>query len=415
MLYRSPLESSWEGTGWRERIRKKQIRRVKDLFVKHPHRPKLSRAPSRAPVVIAFFLSPMIAELLSGSTPLMSFLNPLNLFLLAGLYGSGTILVREATRRWGRGWPSVLLLGAAYGILEEGVAVKSFFDPNWPDLGLLGTYGRWAGVNWVWAEWLTIYHAIYSIAIPILLVELMFPSLRHSAYLGRKGLMFFSALISFVVAFCHFYLNPYPVSIWQMVVCFLAMALLTYCAKRFRGPKLGGAGSRVRSRWLWLLGASGGFSYFFIVFGLMPSVGAPVLLTIASGIALTGLIAKILIELSKLGLGELNALGLASGFLSLLIFLDPVVEFSRPTPEDFRGQTAVGVAFTLLLILLGHRISRRESKLRQLSSGGGPLKSLGIQLAFKRWRFLQVKQNAALLLTPRVFPSMHKGMSSKLS
>ncbi|MEM2920714.1 MAG: hypothetical protein QXF26_00165 [Candidatus Bathyarchaeia archaeon] len=328
----------------------------------------MSDSPPHAPVVIIFFLSPIIAELLSGSTPLMSFLNPVSIFLLAGLYGSGAILVREAVRRWGRGWASVLLLGAAYGILEEGVAVKSFFDPNWPDLGLLGKYGRWAGVNWVWAEWLTIYHAIYSITIPILLVELMFPALRHNAYLGKGGLMFFSSLISFVVSFCHFYLNPYPVSIWQMFGCFLAIAFLTCCAKKLRGPKLGGIGSRVKSKWLWLLGAFGGFSYFFFVFGFMPTVGAPVLFTMFSGAALTGLIAKITIRLSKRGLGELNALGLASGFLSLLIFFDPILEFSKPTTEDFRGQTVVGVAFTLFLILLYHRISRRESKPCQLSS-----------------------------------------------
>jgi len=50
----------------------------------------------------------------------------------------------------------LFVLGAAYGVLEEGLMVKSFFDPNWMDLGVLGSYGLWMGVNWVWAEWLVL-------------------------------------------------------------------------------------------------------------------------------------------------------------------------------------------------------------------------------------------------------------------
>ncbi len=137
--------------------------------------------------------------------------------------------------------------------------------------------------------------------------------------------------------------------------------------------KLGCAESRVRNRWLWLLGASGGFMYFFIVFGLLPLVGIPVLLTISIGIALTILITVIVLRLSKKGMGELNALGLASGFLTPLIFLDPILEASSPTPEDFRGQTAVGVIFTLFLILLGRKTSRREAVTRQDKQTGQSL------------------------------------------
>lgn len=32
-----------------------------------------------------------------------------------------------------------------YNILEEGLMVKSFFDPSWLDLGVLGIYGGWGG------------------------------------------------------------------------------------------------------------------------------------------------------------------------------------------------------------------------------------------------------------------------------
>ena len=104
------------------------------------------------PIIILALLSPAIAELLSGSSPPLEFFNPFGFVLLVGLYGCGVVIVRELSIRWEKGWGSILLLGAAYGIIEEGLAVKSFFDPNWMDLGILGTYGRWIGVNWVWIK-----------------------------------------------------------------------------------------------------------------------------------------------------------------------------------------------------------------------------------------------------------------------
>ncbi len=67
--------------------------------------------------------------------------------------------------------PSIILLRGAYRVREEGVVVKSFFDPNWVDLGILGIYGRWMGVNWIWVLHLTIYHAVASVTIPIILVK----------------------------------------------------------------------------------------------------------------------------------------------------------------------------------------------------------------------------------------------------
>ncbi len=79
--------------------------------------------------LVLFLLSPAIAELLSGSAPPLEFFNPLGFVILASLYGSGAILARELALRWRKGYLSLLLLGAAYGVIEEGLIVKSFFDP----------------------------------------------------------------------------------------------------------------------------------------------------------------------------------------------------------------------------------------------------------------------------------------------
>ncbi len=131
-------------------------------------------------------LSPIIAELMSGSSPPLEFFNPISFIGLLGMYGAGVLLVRELSVRWDRGWASVIILGAAYAIIEEGLAVKSFFDPGWMDLGDLGVYGRYWSTNWVWAVWLTIYHSTISISLPILIFGLAYPEFKRSRILTEK-------------------------------------------------------------------------------------------------------------------------------------------------------------------------------------------------------------------------------------
>jgi len=106
----------------------------------------------RHPVLCLLLLTPGIPEYLSSSSPLNALvLDPVMfVFQLAanlGLYGPGVLLIREASIRWKKGWATVLLLGAAYGILEEGVALSTLFNPNAGPVGELGFYGHWLGVN----------------------------------------------------------------------------------------------------------------------------------------------------------------------------------------------------------------------------------------------------------------------------
>ena len=102
-----------------------------------------------APVFVLLLLSPVVAEVLSGSTPLLMFFNPFSLLLEVGLYGAGAILIRELALRRGLGWTKILLLGAAYGIVEEDLQIQSFFNAHHTGLGNLAVYGRALGVNWV--------------------------------------------------------------------------------------------------------------------------------------------------------------------------------------------------------------------------------------------------------------------------
>jgi len=145
-------------------------------------------------------LSPVIAELMSGSSPPVEFFNPIVFVGLLGMYGAGVLLVRDLTVKWGKGWATVIILGAAYGMIEEGLAVKSFFDPGWMDLGDLGEYGRFWSTNWVWAVWLTVFHATISISLPILLLSIISPQFKGMRLLNDRELRLVAVLFALDIA-----------------------------------------------------------------------------------------------------------------------------------------------------------------------------------------------------------------------
>src|SRR5881296_4036933 len=145
------------------------------------------------PLLFLLFLTPGIPEYLSASSQLtLLVISPLLFFglLLAnlGLYGSGVILIREAMIRWKKGWASVFLLGVAYGIVEEGIALWTLFNPLAQPVGNLGFYGHWLGVNWVWTVGLLIFHSVYSIGLPIFLFGLIFPELKSKSLFSSAGI-----------------------------------------------------------------------------------------------------------------------------------------------------------------------------------------------------------------------------------
>ena len=89
--------------------------------------------------IFLIFLAPFVGEGLSTSTPVIAWIDPLVIILLVFLYGFGALITRELMIRWGKGsegWLTLLLLGAAYGIIEEGLFLMSFFNPYWEDVGI---------------------------------------------------------------------------------------------------------------------------------------------------------------------------------------------------------------------------------------------------------------------------------------
>lgn len=182
------------------------------------------------------FLSITIAEFATGSTPLTNIIaDPGSFFIfslpsLLGLYGCGVILIREAHIRWNKGWPTILMLGIVYGIMEEGVSVHTFFAPVNVTVGVLGEYGKFLGLNVTWAIMISLFHSVFSISVPILIGDRLWPGMKSMPILRRRSL---SLVLSAYVATV-FILNliaPYrPSTIYTLFL--VGMALIGVAVAR---------------------------------------------------------------------------------------------------------------------------------------------------------------------------------------
>lgn len=221
--------------------------------------------------VTLFFMAPLVAEFLLGDFPLTWL--PL-LIVLAPMYGGGALLIRECTRRTGRGWPTMLLLGAAYGLVEEGFVTQSLFNQNYLKMHLLShAYIPALGIGLWWALLMLNVHTLWSVGVPIALVEALHPEDAKSPWLGRLGVWVVSAMLMVGLGLNgatgwrqnHFVASHAQLA-WVGVVCaaFISAAFL------LPGGRVHAKGGAVPSPWL--TGAAA-FVLGMCVMGTSPQLG----------------------------------------------------------------------------------------------------------------------------------------------
>jgi hypothetical protein len=152
-----------------------------------------------APALVLVLLAPFVGEVLPGSMPShLIYAYP----ALIPMYGGGALLVRELTRRIGRGGLTLLLLGAAYGVVEEGLGDMSLFNPNFLGLHLLAA-GNLFGIGWVWWSEVLTLHVVWSIGASVLLAEALFARRGTAPWLGRVGLVVAGVMFALGTALVH--------------------------------------------------------------------------------------------------------------------------------------------------------------------------------------------------------------------
>ena len=181
-----------------------------------------------------FFLAPLVAEYLLGDLPLIAIAA---MIALAPMYGGGAILIREAVRHSGRGWPTFILLALAYAVMEEGLVSTTLFDPHYLGLSLLAYgYIPALGTAFPWAIFVLSIHVIWSMAVPIGLTEALFHEAEPKPWLGKIGLVVTGLLLLFgVIAGGLFQRNhdPFRETPIEMISVVVVVLLLIFAAFRF--------------------------------------------------------------------------------------------------------------------------------------------------------------------------------------
>ncbi len=305
------------------------------------------------PVLTLMFLAALLPELLTGSTPVpLLITTPPGILSLLALYGCGALLIREASVRWRKGWAAVLPLGAAYGLIEEGLFAKTLIDPAQPQVGILGIYGRWLGLNWILVAAFLLFHALFSIALQILLTDLIFSRTKGRPFLGPVGTTLALAAFVFNVVVGFFVNDPthYMPDLPVLVALLAAIGLLVLLAYRVparylwpwreipdRSP-----------RWFQVEGVL--FMVCFFALFILGTAFVPVpAVVFALYIGLAGLTARFVLAHGGRRGNEAHKLGFAAGLILFFIPFDIILEI--------QGDLGVVVVPALLLVLI-YRLHR---------------------------------------------------------
>lgn len=316
-------------------------------------------------------LAPVVAELALGSTPAhLAYL----LLLWLPVYGGGVLLIRELVPRVGGGWPSILLLGVAYELAEDGIGLQALTSPH------LYHAADWAprllGFNTAYWEANVVYHAVFSVAIPILLADLLFPAWRGRPYLGKPGLVMAGVVTALGVGILRVTVPPsqdagYVAPVAVLLGCTIAIAALAAIALAVV-PRLQARRRAVNDAAPpspALVGLTGGLGTLLFLALLFPFWGARqpafthgdwVLLPMAAAAVLVGLLGLLIQRWSRgHGWGDAQMLALAGGAL-ISHTISGIIGVAHTT-FDRAGLLLILVLTLAFLALLAQRVRARAA------------------------------------------------------
>jgi hypothetical protein len=313
-----------------------------------------------APALVLVFLAPFVGEVLLGNTPL----HLIFIYLLVlPIYGFGALFIRELTRRTGRGWPAILILGVAYGVVEEGLGDMSLFNPNFLGQHLLN-YGNLFGVGWPWWFFVLTLHAVWSIGVSIALAEALFA--RHGPYpwLGRRGLAVCGAVFGFGVVLVHFVGGEgYKLSAEEIAISLALTTALAVAAFRLPRRRLTQAtGRHAPNPWV-----AGGAAFvltgvFMALTRLSHDLKLPAAVLIFAYFLLYGLAVWAVWRWSgRIGWSEEHKFALAAG--ALLTYAWYGVAQTPHDALDLIGQAIFALLALGLVILASRRVRTDKSEL----------------------------------------------------
>ena len=149
--------------------------------------------PRRWPAILLFcLLAGLIPETIATTSTSVAKIaaSPVSLLFVALFYGTADLVIREAIIRRPLGLAGKLLLGVAFGFVNEGVVAGTWYTVQ------PGGYAYINGIDWSWAVSLTIFHIFISVLMPIYLFDSVMPSLAGVPLLRRRGVIITTILFA---------------------------------------------------------------------------------------------------------------------------------------------------------------------------------------------------------------------------
>ncbi|WP_193317835.1 MULTISPECIES: hypothetical protein [Streptomyces] len=302
------------------------------------------------PILGLLLLSPICAEYLIGYMEVMG--DPVELLggllILAPLYGTAAVMIREVTRRTGRGWPSILLLSAAFGVIQAGLVDQSLFNPDFVDepswdQERLPTAIPALGISVNHVLDFVVGHVIWSFAAPIAVIESCAPRVGDRPWLGRAGagamvvLYGLAVLVIFHEHTRDFMASPAQLGAAAATAAALAAAALLVPRRRAPAPR--------RAGWVpapWLAGA---FALgLMMAHHLLPASWPGTVLDLLALVLLGGLVVR---WSGRTGWGRGHAWAVGGAALvanaGLSFMVEPLGEVSYPVKYAANAALMLGV------------------------------------------------------------------------
>jgi hypothetical protein len=309
-----------------------------------------------APALGLLLLAPWVGEFLLGNSPAAVLWA---LPTIVPLYGGGALLIREVVRRTGRGWPAIFILGAAYGVIEAGLVDQALFNPSFeghefqavtpiPALGISATNSMAFIAG----------HVVWSIGVPIAIVEMLTPTRRTTPWLGGVGLAVTGALYLFgcVIIFSDVYEREgFLASPAQRAGAAAAALALIGVAFAVRGRAAAPTDGYVPPPWLLGVGA-------FVLAGVFlarPEDWVGVIV----GVVVIGVASALVLHWSRQrGWRARHQVGLVAGALLTYAWAGfALTAMIRPGDiVQWIGSTVFALIAVMLLVVTGRRVRRAE-------------------------------------------------------
>ncbi len=322
-------------------------------------------------------LSPLIGEVSSGSTPPLFVIQPFFLVFLPTLYGIFALLTHEVIARRRLGWGNALLLGAAFGVFQEALVVQTWFNYMSPQSPIHSEsdYGVMWGTSVNWALNLTLYHAVVSITVPLILIAVFFPRRAPLPWLGPKRIILLAAwmlllcgALAINVATTRFagdgYSGP-PLIPYALAAAFMLLLILLGVFVRFPAsrPNPARPGKRAPRLWSVRLVCGGFMTLFFALSVILPATGIPVGVAMALTLLLfAAALWRVRSWSARVGWNERHLLSVAIGvMLCFAVIWGPFIEFVAQLPA-LTGMTVVNLMILGALLLFDQRLKRRLAR-----------------------------------------------------